>query len=714
MITLSVLINKLQSPFYEQLLGKVDEQLLHLQDTRGVFLLDKVHETNLKYFINQVIDKPWNNHLLLIIFVYTDKNSDVRSIKNTMLYLNPRLNNLFDVFYLDKMTDFDTEEHMYQYLKGLFYKEHSDAMRAKFLSYYRTTSYQTKKWIISKLNSDQQSYFEQYLLPMPSYDSRDFSFTKSAMQQAQNTRKSETDVIVPLLSQIRAEGHFRWNQLNRLQQAFLKTCEQAKSTNNELPLEFYYDEPERVGERFYFRLWDKSSFVLNHQDQFTASLLKSAYKRTGVYSEENNHYFVEFVKAERLEDDEEVEGLWFMELFEKGVIGQWSRNANDDELQQKRELLYSWGYGEEGSTKNPVPFLSMHKGIITSNTFVSLHKDKAEGILFDVEPLYVAVTFGLLALDILTTTGARINELLQINYTKECLMTVKTENKLHYSFYVIPKGRDEVEPFYISEQTMKLIAKVRKLLLDHYDTEKIPNVKYRDSRKHLFPEPKPYLFQYNNKSFKLDAVFSCLRFLLYGLHFETQEGKAVTVKTHLLRHAFATEAVQRQKLPIDIVAKILHQRDLGVTEYYSEPTPSQVAQSVSDLHDVISDYVDLDEAILRSPKELQEELDKFKEEVGVFNNVIGGTCVTDHVCPIKMECVGCHAKIPQPEKKQELIHFIDWNKRSEEYYDSKGLKVEVKKLRSARKKARNELKEIELIEKYREEENYEPHIQFDK
>ena len=53
MITLTVLTDKPQSPFYEQLLGKVDEQLLHLQDARGIFLLDKVNEMNLKYYIRQ-------------------------------------------------------------------------------------------------------------------------------------------------------------------------------------------------------------------------------------------------------------------------------------------------------------------------------------------------------------------------------------------------------------------------------------------------------------------------------------------------------------------------------------------------------------------------------------------------------------------------------------------------------------------------------------
>lgn len=713
MIKLTVLTDKPKSPFYEQLLGKVDDQLLHLQDARGIFLFDKVHERNMYYYIRNVLDKPWNNHLLFSVLVYADKNADVQSINNMYKKICTRLQDLFDVFYLNKIQEFDVETHMYQYLKGAYYQEHSDNMRAEFLSWYRAMSYNTKKWITSKLSNEQQLYFEQYLLPMPSYDSRDFTFTKSAKEQAHNTRKSETDAIVPFLPQIRAEGHFRWNQLNRLRQAFLKACEQAKTTN-QLPLEFHYDEPERVGERFYFRLWDKSSFVLNHQDQFSASSLKSAYRQTGTYSDENNNYFVEFIKAERLGDDEEVEGLWFMELFEKGIIGDWSSSATDDEIQQKQEILFSWGYGNESKSQKPVPFFSQHKGIISPSTFVSRNKGKAEGILFDVEPLYAGVTFGLLAIDIFTTTGARLNELLQISYTKECLKSIKVDNKLNHSFYTIPKGRDKVESFYISDQTMKLIAKVVKLLKYHYSSEKIPNVKYAYNRKHLFPEPKPYLFQYYNKAFNDNAVYSSLRFLLHGLDFETQESKVVTVKTHLLRHAFATEAVQRQKLPIDIVAKILHQRDIGVTGYYSEPTPSQVAQSVSDLHDVIADYVDLDEAILRSPKELEKELEEYKEKVGVFNNVVGGVCVTDYVCPIKMQCLGCQAKIPQPEKKHELEEVIELSKDMEKRFVTMNLPLEVKKARAMRKHARNELKEIELIKKYREEQKYEPQIKFDK
>jgi hypothetical protein len=261
---------------------------------------------------------------------------------------------------------------------------------------------------------------------------------------------------------------------------------------------------------------------------------------------------------------------------------------------------------------------------------------------------------------------------------------------------------------------MKLIQLVAKLLKEHYGNEKIPSVKYRGERSHLFPDLKPYFFQYHNKALHRKPISAAIRFLLHGLTFETQEGKAVVIKSHLLRHAFATEAVQRQKLPIDIVAKILHQRDIGVTEYYSEPTPSQVAQSVSDLHDVISDYVDLDEAVLRSGEELVNELEEYKQKVGVFNNVLGGACTTNFVCPTKMQCLGCQAKVPQPEKKHELEEVIELSKDMEKRFTSMNLPVEIKKAKAMRKHARNELKEIELIEKYREEQKYEPHVQFKK
>ena len=163
-------------------------------------------------------------------------------------------------------------------------------------------------------------------------------------------------------------------------------------------------------------------------------------------------------------------------------------------------------------------------------------------------------------------------------------------------------------------------------------------------------------------------------------------------------------------MPIDILAKILHQRDLTVTEYYSAPTPSQIAESVGELQDVISSYVDIDDALLRSPKQLQKELTEYSEKVGVFNNVLGGTCVTDYVCPTKMACLGCKAKIPQPEQEHELLEVIKVAEDMEKRFKKIGLEIEVRKAKEMRKQAKIELKEIDLIKKYREEQRYEPVI----
>src|SRR5258708_26896362 len=76
--------------------------------------------------------------------------------------------------------------------------------------------------------------------------------------------------------------------------------------------------------------------------------------------------------------------------------------------------------------------------------------------------------------------------------------------------------------------------------------------------KHRFP-PDRYLFQYNGKSLSDKDLGVCMRFLVHGLVFETLDGRRVTVRSHLLRHGFATWALNVAKEPIDIVAAILNQ-----------------------------------------------------------------------------------------------------------------------------------------------------------
>lgn len=685
----------------------MDTKLMCLKNGRSEFLIDKVDQRNLKYLNNNCLNFDWKNHLLLIILIEAAQNKDTETIKRIIGTLSTRFKDIFNHFNITRLLDFDPNVHLYGYLKGEIFPNDSNNKRSELLKCYSGAEYTTQKWMNNNLSLEEQEYFKLYLLQPISFDPRDFSFQKLAIEQAQTIRKDETDAIVPMLPTIRAEANLRWNQMKRLRDAFHQQIQEVKTKSLSLPIEFFYDEPERIGERFHFRLWDKPSFVLHHQIHFSETIIKQATQKKVTYSDENNAYFLEFIRAESIEDQSEGEGLWFNELIEFNVIGGWNRNRPIEEHERILRFLSLWGY-KQGHQQKPSPFLSQHKGVLTPSTFVTLHKDEAQGLLIDVEPFYVACTLGLLATDILTTTGARINELLQINNTKECILIKKVKEKLHFSFKAIPKGRDSLEEFYISKQTMEHIQTVARLLKEHYTVEKIPSVLYRGDRKHFFPKPMPYYFQYEGKAIKKDAIYSSIRFLLHGLVFETRSGKPVTIKTHLLRHAFATEAVQRQNMNIDIVAKMLHQKDLNVTAYYSEPTSSQIAESVSELHDVISSYVDIDDAYLRSPKELQQQFDEHAEKVGVYNKVLGGTCVTDFVCPTKMQCLGCKAKIPESDQEDELLEVIQLSKDMEKRFKQMGLEVEVRKAKEMAKQARIELKEIDLIKKYREERNYEP------
>lgn len=149
-------------------------------------------------------------------------------------------------------------------------------MKNDLLKHYKLSEYDPKKWINNNLPSGEHQYYNKFLLPSLLYDGRDFSFTKLALEKAQNIRKNETDALVPHLSTIRAEANLRWNQMKRLRDAFHQQIRVIETDSISLPIEFSYAEPKRIGEVFYFRLWDKPSFVLNHQKDFSDRIIKQA------------------------------------------------------------------------------------------------------------------------------------------------------------------------------------------------------------------------------------------------------------------------------------------------------------------------------------------------------------------------------------------------------------------------------------------------------
>ena len=172
-------------------------------------------------------------------------------------------------------------------------------------------------------------------------------------------------------------------------------------------------------ERLWFRVWDRRSFVLAHADAYSASWIVDARHGTRTCADNSNHVFLEFARAERLIGDAPPEGLWFEGLFRCGVMGLNSRLGSAEELEAKRAWLASWGYGG-------TPFLAAGGALLSwpakqGRLMVSAQR-RTSGVLLPVEAIYAAATMGLMAVDLFTTTGARMDEVMQIRLTEDCIV----------------------------------------------------------------------------------------------------------------------------------------------------------------------------------------------------------------------------------------------------------------------------------------------------
>jgi len=186
--------------------------------------------------------------------------------------------------------------------------------------------------------------------------------------------------------------------------------------------------------------------------------------------------------------------------------------------------------------------------------------------------------------------------------------------------------------------------------------------------------------------------------------FQTREGKRVVLKPHLLRHTFATHAVQVEKIPIDIVGEWLKQKNLDVTDYYSQPTESMVAEAVDLYLARTAVSIDLGNAVQRTPQELQQFYEQAKGKAGTLADVIGGQCVSHAFCAAKFACVGCPGKVPDPAKRLQLEKHKVWALQQVMYATDEGLLPEAERMRQLSRDCETELQEIDAIEAYRKDE----------
>jgi hypothetical protein len=152
------------------------------------------------------------------------------------------------------------------------------------------------------------------------------------------------------------------------------------------------------------------------------------------------------------------------------------------------------------------------------------------------------------------------------------------------------------------------------------------------------------------------------------------------------------------KDPVDVIAQILHQRNLEVTRYYSKPTKQQVMEA-AELWFV--ERIDVAAEALRSPEEIGRMLREAEGQIGALTEVIGGTCVVSNMCPVKFACIGCSGNAPDPERRYQIEKKRAWALQQISWASREGLFAEERQMKRLVSDCDLVLEEMTLIERAR-------------
>ena len=689
------------------------------------------------YVRRNLIGKPWCDHLVLLAAILFSQNIQYRTIETDLCSLHSGFTDFFSGLGLQSMADWHVDTHLPLYLDGHIIETHTPAQRNTFWKRYQTASRHVKRWL-SSLPTEQQKLYHIYALPYPDdpHELTRASGDRHIRYEQQEKRKADTDALMPFYMDLRTQAHLRYNMLVRLRKTYYKAITMVEQGKALLPFEFELREGgnERLSqpptERITFRLWDRRTFVLDHQTAFSKHVLWDAKKERHAYSSKQNSYLLEYVHAESLDGKSPVVGLWFMELLEHDVLGDVAWGPQE-EVAKKQAWLKAQGYGEDGD-EMIFPFAPHTPEILVPSLrsghdqFTRCARERTGAVFIPVEPFFVAAIFGMVVLHIITANGMRIGELQQLRASADCIVPIvispapeaqDQKPMIHWAVRAIPKGHRTPATYYFDDEHLRLLSVIKRMLCEHYRIDlksggDLPVVAMRGVNKHRFP-PDRYLFQYNYKGLPENDLRVSMRFLVHGLVFQTLDGRRVTVRPHLLRHSFATWALNVAKEPIDIVAAILNQKNIAVTKYYGRPNPRAIAERSHGLMSQITSYIDVDDLILRSPEEVRELLVKAQKTHGTLARTRGGRCLLSGECPILFACVGCSAKAPDPAQRGEVeevrqVAFVQIDRAKK-----KGLTLEVVQHQKKLKQCDIELHEMDMIEACREDEQREPEVNFE-
>src|SRR5579864_2473616 len=518
-------------------------------------------------------------------------------------------------------------------------------------------------------------------------------------QEQQARAKLKTDAVQSQFYRVRHLAWLRCNQVARLYEAVGQTIASVKGCHR-CPYDFSYEETvedrggRKIRQRVDLTLWDCATLFERASTQGFEEGLPNRTRRKnceGVFSTEKPTYVIEYRGTISLTGGCPSEPFWFLQLFRSHVFVDLDREGDQDLHRKRAELYRNWGYESTGrwsDTSGMLVFRQELFRVIRCLTRKTGHE------FFPYEGIYAAAHFGGLAVRIATITGARLGEVQQIAQSGDCikkLTNVGPKGATRWLLRLVPKGQKTSRAdYYIDEDTKNLLLNVIRFQMERCGDKSIPIVTSEFGKM----PPDHYVLQWRKRAVDQGSLNTFIRFLLHGLAFRANDGTAIQLTSHVLRHVFATE-LATLNVSVDIIAKILHQRDTTVTKYYSQPTATQVL-AASEL--IFVNRIDIGAEALRNPEEIGRALEEAAGKVGALTEVIGGTCVVGNMCPAKFACIGCAGNAPDPTKRHQIERKLAWAKQQVSYAVREDLPAEEVKLGQLIADCKLVMEEMDLIE----------------
>ena len=573
---------------------------------------------------------PSLRNICFFVMTFADRNR-----RKDLSFFN-HLDSLMDEAGIAKYEDLDPNTFYESYHAGDTFPTHSIGKRNRLVqTLLRLIRLQNN--YLRKLTPSQKANVEPFLLlgPSDTHFWKQSKLPQKETSERESRKKADVAVIHENFHLLRDVAERRVGLVTRLRNAYLQAVDAARSGGS-TPFDFEIEdevlEPGRGVVKAVFRLtlWRAKDLKTLHEEHGGARYYSQRDRDyLPDHPSEQDGYYVTYSRN-NLKSDR----YWFSDIV---LDARDSMPSRDPTIAFNRASYFH--IPRPPVSRSVVGWINALERSVPNLEFVPVHFALSSTLIGDA------------ATQVLTKTGARAHEFLQIRLMKEHLQKIKVSDGHDVvAFHAIPKGGTEEAPYFMDERCMQSLHRwwTFQQEIGYVFATVSPAGPYGRKLKEA-----PYLWQLNGRHMEVLAVNGALGFTLADTPLMKPDGGKVRLTSHLLRHGFATE-LRSLDVPLDVLALLLKQKDVNVTDYYSKPTPLMLADYQRRIFEV---RTDLTRTHRRSAKQIQIQLEEAAAKIGALAPVVGGTCTVAGSCPAQFACLGCFGNTPDPNKRDQVMEY---------------------------------------------------------